>query len=606
MSGKRELIRIGGASAAWGDSPGATTQLLLGADIDYLVYDYLAEMTMSIMARARHDNPARGYATDFVTRAMKPNLREIADRKVKVVSNAGGLNPISCVQALRKLVADAGLSLRIAAVVGDDLLPKAPALAMRGIREAYSDEPFPDLEQVRSINAYLGAFPIAAALDAGADIVVTGRCVDSATTLGACIHAFGWGPDDLHLLAAGTLAGHILECGVQATGGNFTDWSEVVEGCDTLGYPVAEIASGGDFVVTKPRDTAGQVSVGTICEQLVYEIGDPAAYLVPDVCADFSDVRVESVGPDRVRVSGARGYAAPDHYKVSLTFADGYRGGRIQTAYGSNAAEKVRRYADAALRRTAETLRARNLAPLSETNLQMVGATPGSREVAFNLSVRHPSEDGVKVFLKEGTTEIGLAVPGGVTGFGGGSRSKPEPVVRLFSFFVPKPEARIAVEIDGAEVPFEEPDRAAAVPRRPSPPATPEIPDLEEAAVIVPLETLAWARSGDKGNKANIGIIARERDYLPFIARAITSKAVAAHFAGEVDGPVERFDMPGVGALNFLLHGALGGGGMASLRIDVLGKALAQRLLDMPVAITKTIAERDRLRPRGEGTSHDV
>lgn len=603
MAGK--TIRIGGASAAWGDSPGATAQLLQGADLDYIVYDYLAEMTMSIMARARHDNPERGYATDFVTRVMKPNLRDIAARKVKVVSNAGGLNPISCVQALRKLIADAGLSLRVAAVVGDDLMSQAEALAARGIREAYSGEAFPATDRVRSINAYLGAFPIAAALDAGADIVVTGRCVDSAVTLGACIHSFGWGADDLDLLAAGTLAGHILECGVQATGGNFTDWSEVVGDCDRFGYPVAEISADGEFIVTKPKDTAGKVSVATVCEQLVYEIGDPAAYLVPDVCADFSDVRVESDGPDRVRVSGARGYAAPDEYKVSLTFADGYRGGRIQTSYGSNAAEKARRYADAALRRTAETLRARNLAPLSETNVQMVGAVPGSREVAFNFSVRHPTEEGVRVFLKEGTTEIGLAVPAGVTGFGGGSRSKPEPVVRLFSFFIPKSDAAIRLEIDGAETAFAEPARTAAPASRASSPAAAELPDTEEA-VIVPLEAVAWARSGDKGNKANIGVIARHRDYLPFIARAITSEAVAARFADEVAGPVERFDMPGIAALNFLLHDALGGGGMGSLRIDMLGKALAQRILDMPVAISKDIADRDCLQPVLEGTSRDA
>ncbi|HAU03160.1 MAG TPA: terpene utilization protein AtuA, partial [Porticoccaceae bacterium] len=206
-----------------------------------IVYDYLAEITMSIMARARAKSPDAGYALDFVTAAMKPNLREIARQGVKIVSNAGGVNPQACANALREVIANLGLDLNVACVLGDDLFDQRDALAAQGYREMFSDDAFPATEKIASVNAYLGAFPVAAALTAGADIVVTGRCVDSAVTLGACIHAFGWGRDDLDCLAMGSLAGHILECGPQATGGNFTDWT-LVNNLESIGYPIAEIS----------------------------------------------------------------------------------------------------------------------------------------------------------------------------------------------------------------------------------------------------------------------------------------------------------------------------------------------------------------------------
>ena len=262
------VLRIGGASGFWGDAARATPQLLAVDGLDYIVYDYLAEITMSIMARARAKDESRGYALDFVSAAMQPNLATIAERRIKVISNAGGVNPQACAEALRQLIAQQGLDLRVACVVGDDLMDSAAQLAAAGITEMFSAEPFPPLEKLQSINAYLGAFPIAQALAAGADIVVTGRCVDSAVTLGACIHAFGWGRDDLDQLAMGSLAGHILECGPQATGGNFTDWEQVPDMAN-MGYPVAEISADGSFVCNKPVGTGGLVSVGTVSEQML-------------------------------------------------------------------------------------------------------------------------------------------------------------------------------------------------------------------------------------------------------------------------------------------------------------------------------------------------
>ena len=297
-----KIIRIGGASGFWGESDMAVPQFLNTGSLDYIVFDYLAEITMSIMARARAKDPNLGYATDFVSAIIKPNIEEISKQGLKLISNAGGTNPKACGEAVRAIVAEADLNLNVAVVTGDDLSDRSSDFAKTN--EMFSGESFPEDDSIASINAYLGAFPIAKALDEGADIVITGRCVDSAVTLGACIHEFGWSRDDLDQLAGASLAGHILECGPQATGGNFTDWESVADTMDEAGYPIAEIAADGSFVTTKPDHTGGIVNIGTVGEQMLYEIGDPQAYMLPDVVCDFSGVSLEQVGDNRVTVSG--------------------------------------------------------------------------------------------------------------------------------------------------------------------------------------------------------------------------------------------------------------------------------------------------------------
>ena len=238
-------IRIGGASGFWGDSVIATPQLLNGNSLDFIVYDYLAEITMSIMARARSKDPSKGYATDFVSSVMKLNLRQIADQNIKILSNAGGVNPNACADALRELINEQKLDLKVAVILGDDLMSEKETLNKDKILEMYSGVDFPDPDKIASINAYLGAFPIAKALENGADIVITGRSVDSAVTLGACIYSFGWNENEYDLLSSGSLAGHIIECGTQSTGGNFTDWEQVSENLNDIGYPIVEIESSG-------------------------------------------------------------------------------------------------------------------------------------------------------------------------------------------------------------------------------------------------------------------------------------------------------------------------------------------------------------------------
>ena len=592
------VVRIGGASGYWGESDMAVPQFLSAGGLDYIVF-YLAEVTMSIMARARAKNPDLGYATDFVSAVMKPNLKEIARQGVKIISNAGGVNPIACGAALEAMIAEQGLDLKVAVVTGDDLLDRADELAAQNFAEMFSDAPFPDGNKLASVNAYLGAFPVAEALAAGADIVVTGRSVDSAVTLGACIHEFGWRRDDLDLLANGSLAGHILECGPQATGGNYTDWEDVADSLHEVGYPIAEISADGSFVCTKPEATGGTVTVGTVGEQMLYEIGDPAAYMLPDVVCDFSQVELTQLTTDRVRVSGAKGRAVPDTYKVSATYEDGWRAGTVMFFYGEAASDKARAFADSVLLRTRQKLRAVNAPDFTETQVELIGdesvygdyGSPAtSRSVAVKIAAKHEDQRAVGMLLKE-LTGHGLAAPPGLSGFAGG-RSRPSPVLRLFSFLIPKRDVPVSIVSGG---------KSTALPPQPDgePVATdmetvpgPDVPDHDPADLItVPLIKLAYGRSGDKGNKANVGILPRDKSYAPWIWAALTEPEIESRFRQFLEGKAERFYMPGTGAMNILMDDVLGGGGVASLRNDPQGKGYSQILLQTPIAIPRTLAE---------------
>lgn len=594
------LLRIGGASGFWGDAARATPMLLNTPDLDYIVYDYLAEITMSIMARARAKDDTKGYASDFVSAAMAPNLKLIADRGIKVVSNAGGVNPQACVAALKTVITEQGLDLNVACVTGDDLLANADDLKNNGTTEMFSGAEFPPVEKILSINAYLGAFPIAEALAMGADIVVTGRCVDSAVTLGACIHAFGWGRDDFDKLAMGSLAGHILECGPQATGGNFTDW-ESVPNIANIGYPIAEISANGNFTCTKPEDTGGLVSVGTVAEQMLYEIGDPQAYLLPDVVCDFSTAKLVQTGKDRVHVTGATGRRPPDTYKVSATYLDAFRGGTYMTFYGMDAAKKAKLLGEAIFSAARNTFALHGLQDFSETSIELLGTesqygnfseVENPREVVMKIAVKHPEMAGVGILLKE-AVGLGLATPPGLSGFAG-SRPSPSPVVRLFSSLIPKSEVCVSVALNDkvtqCEESYGERFDTAVIPR----PVEPVVTINEEMATL-PLVALAWGRSGDKGDKANVGIIARDARFLPYLWASLTEASVTERFEHFLEdtspGNVVRYLLPESNSINFLLHNVLGGGGVASIRNDPQGKGYAQLLLATPITLPKALAE---------------
>jgi hypothetical protein len=582
MTAKRTL-RIGGASGFWGDSAISVPQLL-AAGVDYLIFDYLAEITMSIMARARAKDASLGYAVDFVS-VVAANLPAIAARKVRIVANAGGVNPQACADALRAEIARAGFDLKVAVVAGDDLMDRAGAFRGKGVVEMFDGRPLPDA--LLSMNAYLGGLPIARALETGADIVVTGRCVDSAMALGPCIHEFGW-ERDLDRYAAASLAGHILECGAQASGGIHTDWDETGDWAE-IGYPIVEIGDDGNFVVSKPEGTGGLVSVGTVAEQMVYEIGDPQNYLLPDVTCDFSAVAIRQIADNLVDVRGARGRPPSPFYKVSATYKDGFRVGMYLTIIGPRAAGKAERTADAVLRRMARMLAERGLPLLSETSVEVIGAEAAygphsrarnAREVVLKVAAKHPQPHALQMLVRE-LTSSGTSMAPGTTGLGG-NRPKVAPVVRLFSFLVEQKDVPVRVETpDGAFAILPHDVLPEIVPERPEAPSAPSAGALVEA----PLEALAYIRSGDKGDNANIGIVARRPEYLSYIRRTLSEAAVAGVFAHFLAGKVERFDLPGVHGVNFLLHRVLGGGGIASLRNDPQAKGFGQMLADFPVPV---------------------
>lgn len=587
-----DIVRIGCGTGFWGDSPEGPRQLVRHGGLDYLVLDYLAEITMSILARVKSKNPSLGYATDFVSLVMKPLAREIAEKRIRVVTNAGGVNPQACRDALLADFAEAGVDLKVAVVTGDDLAAQAERFRAEGVVEMFSGAPFP--ERIASINAYLGAFPIAAALATGADVVVTGRCVDSAIVLGPLIHEFGWAASDYDRLSAGSLAGHILECGTQATGGIVTDWRDVAADWADMGFPIADCRADGSFEIHKPAGTGGRITPATVAEQIVYEVGDPAAYMLPDVCCDWSEVRLESSGPERVRVSGARGRPPSSTYKVSATFADGYRCSATMMIVGDEAAARARAVAEAILARSGRLIREAGHGGFTESSIELLGAEASygagsraqdTREVVLKIAVRHPAREALQIFARE-IYPAATAMAQSLTGFAGG-RPEPQPVVRLFSFLVDKTEIVPAVLCGGPPLPVPPQPAGAQMPAQPpihrAGPRSDNEPIGETAAV--PLAVLAYGRSGDKGDIANIGVIARDGDYLPWLRRALTPEAVKRHFAHHVAGEVARFEWPGLGGFNLLMHRALGGGGIASLRHDPQGKAMAQVLMSFPVPV---------------------
>jgi hypothetical protein len=586
-----KIVRIGGASGYWGDTSSAPRQLVEKGDIHYLVFDYLAEVTMSILAKLRARSEEAGYAVDFVTAAMRPLIGEIARRKIKVIANAGGVNLPACRKALEKAAADAGVSLKIGIVEGDDLMPRMQELRGTNIREMQSGAPLP--KKILSANAYLGAFPIAAALAAGADIVITGRCVDSALVLGPLIHEFGWKAGDLDRLAAGSLAGHLLECGAQATGGNFTDWREVADAWDDMGFPIAAVKGDGTFIITKPAGTGGLVSPLTVGEQLLYEIGDPKNYILPDVVCDFSGVCLIQEARDRVRVDGARGRPPTATYKVSATWPGGFSSIGTMTVVGFEAAERAHKNGEAILKKSRKMLAESGLGDYRRANMNVIGAETlyganaraanEAREVVLRLAIHHDKNEGAELFSRE-FVGSGLSMATGRCSVAAG-RPNVSPVVRLYSFLIDKEKVPVSVSVDGKPAAYA-PAKIAATAEAPAKPPPETAPTLPSGRRIdVPLVKLAVARSGDKGNDANIGVMARRAEYLPAIRAALTPAAVKNYFAHYAEGPVERYDLPGLNALNFVLRDSLGGGGTSSANLDTQAKTYAQLLLAFPVPV---------------------
>jgi hypothetical protein len=431
-------IRIGNGCGFWGDNLDAPVRLAEQGRIDYLTLEYLAELTMSILALQKQRDPQAGFATDLldVLERLVPMLQ--AQPNLKIITNAGGMNPAGCAAKARAILDKAGLTQRAVAIVtGDDLLPRLDELAAGGQPLANLDTGAPlasTRPRVVSANAYLGAAPIVEALRLGASVVITGRVADASLTVAPAVHEFGWAWNDWNRLGAATVAGHLIECGAQATGGLWINWPEAPE-LANVGYPLVEMDQTGDFTLTKPPGTGGAVNVETVAEQLLYEVGDPAAYLTPDVVADFTSVQLTAAGPDAVRVTGARGKPAPDSYKVSIAYRDGWMASGMLVIFGPNAPAKARRCGEMILARLARagfTYERSNIECLGagDSVPGVVGAAGPPPEVVLRVSVHDPRRAAVERFAKE-IAPLVTSGPPGVTGYTTGRPSARE----LFAYW---------------------------------------------------------------------------------------------------------------------------------------------------------------------------
>ena len=588
----KDVVRIGNAQAFWGDRPSAARDLLAQEPgLDYLTMDYLAEVSMSILALQRERDPRLGYPRDFVEVVRQLAEYWASGGRCRLVANAGGLDPAACAAACRAVLEQAGCRpLTIGVVSGDDVLQLLRDGGADEFRNLDSGEPLAAVrDRLVTANAYMGCAGIVRALDAGADIVITGRVADPSLVVGACVHAFRWTLDDWARLAGATVAGHLLECGTQVTGGIATDWLDLPDPAH-VGFPIAEVDREGRCVITKSPRSGGAVTAATVQEQLIYEIGDPARYVSPDVCVSFLDLAVEEDGADRVRVTGAQGGPRPATLKVSATHRDGFRAAGTLTIVGDRAREKAERCGRIVLERLAEAgwvyrdaivecLGQGGSVPVAG----IVATGADARETVLRIAVEAETRDAVEAFARE-LMPLVTAGPQGTTGYAEG-RPRVHPVFRYWPCLVDA--ARVEPGVDTLTTADTLAARATAAHW---PPATlvgggPRAAVAMPARLAVPRERaatlaeIAHGRSGDKGTAANVGILARSPDDYPWLVEWLSPERMARHFAPLGVTKVERHPLPNLAGLNFILHGVLRRG----IRTDAQGKALAEAALAMPL-----------------------
>lgn len=556
------MIRIGNASGFYGDRFAAMREMITGGELDVVTGDYLAELTMLILGRQRMADPAAGYAKTFL-RQLEECLGPALDRGVRIVSNAGGLNPAGLAEAVSAVAERLGLPARVAYVEGDDLSLRADELGLQGALTA---------------NAYLGGWGIAECLTAGADVVVTGRVTDASLVVGPAAAHFGWSREDYDALAGATVAGHVIECGAQATGGNYSFFTELPD-MARPGFPVAEVFSDGSAVITKHPGTGGAVTVETVTAQLLYEIGGPR-YLGPDVTSRFDTISLAADGPDRVRISGVRGEAPPDTAKVCLNTLAGFRNGVTFVLCGLD------------IERKAELVRRQVTAEVGEDGVTWTLArtdhpdadTEQSASALLQVAIRTTDIKRAKGFSRT-CVELGLASYPGFTLTAPPADATPVGVYR--PEFVPVTTVpHVAVLPDGARVDIPpHPAGVQALPLVEQPLPEP----LDGPTRRVPLGAVVGARSGDKGGDANLGVWARSDDGYRWLVRFLTVDRVRALLPETAGLDIERHPLPLLRAVNFVVHGLLGEGVAASTRFDPQAKALGEwlrsRIVDVPEAL---------------------
>lgn len=587
----KDRIIIANASGFWGDESAAVVRQVRGGSIDYLTMDYLAEITMIILGRQKATDGDLGYARDFV-RHVASVLDDLADKGITVIANAGGINPRACARAISVLVDERGLSLPVAVVDGDDLMPRLSDLASAGATFPHLDsgEALGErLERVNSANAYIGARPIVEALHRGARIVITGRTYDAASVVAPMVFEFDWSWQDWDRLASGLLAGHLIECGAQVTGGNFSFWRDVPS-YDDMGYPLVEVEPSGEFVLTKHPGSGGVVNVHTMTEQALYEIGDPRAYRSPDVIADFTSFEWRQESRDRVRVTGVRGYPPSDRLKVSMTYEAGHKLSASIIVSGPGAVAKAEKFSEIYWGRVRGELIEKRTDLLGYNGCWGASASPlvEPNEVVLRLSARAADAKTLQVMARE-LAGIALAGPAGVCGAGG--RPQVSPAYGYWPALIDRAAVTPRLEIDGES--FEFPFRGPTADIEATAAVADDLGDdaANEPRVRVRLDRIAYGRSGDKGDICNIGIATAAPEFYPELLRELTAARVAAFYSSNIEGPVTRYRLDNLCALNFVCRGALGGGGTVSLLADAQGKTLAQGLMNMEVEVSARLIE---------------
>jgi hypothetical protein len=557
-------MRIGNASGFYGDRFSAWREMLDGGDLDVLTGDYLAELTMLILGRDLGRNPDLGYAKTFL-RQLDGCLATALDRGVTLVTNAGGVNPRGLASAVRALARDAGRDIRVAVVEGDDVRthPSIPANAL-------------------TANAYLGAFGIAECISAGADVVVTGRVTDASLVIGPAIAHFGWTRDDLDALAGATVAGHVIECGAQATGGNYPFFTELPDGGRRPGFPIAEISADGSSVITKHPGTGGAVTVETVTAQLLYEVDSPA-YLGPDVVAHLDSVRLGGDGPDRVRISGVTGSPPPPTVKVGVSALGGFRNSVTFVLCGLSIEDK------------AALVREQLMGAVGKDGLEFRLARTDHRDASdtesgsalLHVYVKDADPKRAGRAFSAAAVELALASYPGCTMLGPPGDAAPYGVFE--SLAVPQEDVvHVAVLADGTRVTVPPPPTTAGAPGYDAPRPAPA--PAREPVARKPLGTVAGARSGDKGADANVGVWARDDAGYAWLQGFLTIEKLKALLPEASDLAVERYELPNLRAVNFVLRGLLGAGGVAaSTRFDpqakALGELLRARVVEIPVRL---------------------
>ena len=605
-------IIIANCGGFWGDDPAAPRRQVEGGPINYLVMDYLAEVTMAILQKQRARKPDAGYPVDFLSH-LRDVLPTCVQRGIRIITNAGGVNPLGCRAAVEALARDLGVAdrVRVALVLGDDLYDNLDSLLAAG-------EPLVNMDtgqalseiraRVLSANAYIGAAGIVKALEHDANVIITGRVADAAVALAPMMHEFGWSPADWDRIAAGVVAGHIIECGAQCTGGNFTDWP-LVKTFRRIGFPIVEIEEDGSAVVTKHPGTGGLVSVHTVAEQVVYEIGPPA-YMTPDVVARFDSISLEQEGPDRVRVTGARGEPAPEKLKVSISYQAGWRAfGRLLVS-GPEALAKANKVADAfwdcAGGRAFYDQALHQFVGWNACHAPLATCEPG--EVLVQFAVRDHDERKINTRFAPQIVPRVLGTVPGITYIADQGRPKASEVVAFWPALVARGSVTERVIVGDEEFAVgkreegrEEREVVVSAFRRtldPGPAVAGHYvpsPTSPSSAITrrVALVRLCLARSGDKGDTANIGVIARSQEIYAWMLEHLTPAFVKRYFDDVCEGEVERFELPNLLAVNFLLHRSLGGGGTLSLLLDAQGKTYAQYLLAAEVEVPEALIYAD-------------